>query len=245
MPASKFFAYAADLLRVNSPHITDEPMIAQLKKIGIEPCKSFDMDKVDPAIRNALAKAPEEAQQLMAWKLSPAGQRIPTPWAYTAITISSAPSSLRSVSAQTFLRTPYIPLIWQTRPETNTCFISIRAARRQRTPSGRSRSTTPKASKSQILSMIALSGVIAALTFTGEAIALGIQANVSSLRVLESAFDFDMVRPGWFVLGVGLMVAALDFSCARLANSPSRARARSLTRKPSGKQRAAGSRMIE
>jgi hypothetical protein len=90
MPASKFFAYAADLLRVNSPHITDEPMIAQLKKIGIEPSKSFDMDKVDPAIRNALAKAPEEAQQLMAWKFSPArtaGQRIPTPWAYTAITI--------------------------------------------------------------------------------------------------------------------------------------------------------------
>jgi hypothetical protein len=85
--------------------------------------------------------------------------------------------------------------------------------------------------------------VIAALTFIGEAIALGIQANVSPLRVLQSAFDFDMIRPGWLVLGVGLIVVALDFSCARLANSPSRACARSLTRMPSGKQRAADSRM--
>ena len=91
--------------------------------------------------------------------------------------------------------------------------------------------------------LMALSGVIAALTFIGEAIALGIQANVSPLRVLQSAFDFDMIRPGWLVLGVGLVVVALDFSCARLANSPSRGRARSLTRVPSGKQRAADSRM--
>jgi len=90
---------------------------------------------------------------------------------------------------------------------------------------------------------MALSGVIAALTFIGEAIALGIQANVSPLRVLQSAFDFDMIRPGWLVLGVGLIVVALDFSCARLANSPSRVRARSLTGMPSGKQRAADSRM--
>src|SRR5215510_8651874 len=69
MPAGKFFAYAAELLKVNPPHITDEPMIAQLKKIGIEPGKSFDMERADPAIRNALVSAPEEAQQLMAWKV--------------------------------------------------------------------------------------------------------------------------------------------------------------------------------
>ena len=89
--------------------------------------------------------------------------------------------------------------------------------------------------------LIALSGVIAALTFIGEAIALGIQANVSPLRVLQSAFDFDIIRPGWLVLGVGLIVVALDFSCARFANSSSGARARSLTCVPSRKQRAADS----
>jgi hypothetical protein len=34
MTAAKYFAYAAELLKVNPPHITDEPIIAQLKKIG-------------------------------------------------------------------------------------------------------------------------------------------------------------------------------------------------------------------
>jgi len=79
MPADKFFAYAAELLKVNPPHITDEPMIAQLKKIGIEPGKSFDVAKADHAIRNALANAPEEAQRLMAWKL-PTLARVVNGW---------------------------------------------------------------------------------------------------------------------------------------------------------------------
>jgi hypothetical protein len=42
MPASEFFAYAAELLKVHPPHLTDEPIIAQIKKIGIEPGKDFD-----------------------------------------------------------------------------------------------------------------------------------------------------------------------------------------------------------
>ena len=45
MPAGKYFAYAAELLKVNPPHITDEPIIAQMKRIGIEPGKSFDIEK--------------------------------------------------------------------------------------------------------------------------------------------------------------------------------------------------------
>ena len=70
--------------------------------------------------------------------------------------------------------------------------------------------------------LLALSGVIAALTFIAEAIALGIQANVSPLRVLESALDFEMIRPGFLVLGAGLIIVALDFVCARFAK-PQRA----------------------
>jgi hypothetical protein len=54
MPASQFFAYAAELLKLHPPHLTDEPVIAQLKKIGIEPGKSFDISKVDPAIQRGL-----------------------------------------------------------------------------------------------------------------------------------------------------------------------------------------------
>jgi hypothetical protein len=70
MTADRYFAYAAELLKVNTPHATDQPIIAQLQRIGIEPGKSFDIEKVAPAVRNALRNAPEEAQKLMTWKLS-------------------------------------------------------------------------------------------------------------------------------------------------------------------------------
>ena len=70
MPAAKYFAYAAELLKLHPPHITDQPIIAQMKRIGIEPGKSFDFDKLDPAVKKALESAPEDAQQLMKWKVA-------------------------------------------------------------------------------------------------------------------------------------------------------------------------------
>ena len=70
MPAVKYFTYAAELLKLHPPHSTDQPIIAQMKRIGIEPGKSFDFDKLDPAVKKALESAPEEAQRLMAWKVA-------------------------------------------------------------------------------------------------------------------------------------------------------------------------------
>src|SRR5262249_53670605 len=67
MPADRYFAYAAELLKMNPPHITDQPMIDQLKKLGIEPGKSFVFEKADPTIQKALVSAREDAQKLMAW----------------------------------------------------------------------------------------------------------------------------------------------------------------------------------
>ena len=86
MPADTFFAYAAELLKVNPPHITDQPIIAQLRKIGIEPGQPFDMAKLDPAVRNALANAPQEAQKLMAWKL-PTLARVMNGWSMNTDTM--------------------------------------------------------------------------------------------------------------------------------------------------------------
>ena len=68
MPAGKFFATAAEILKVQPPHITDQPIIALMQRIGIEPGKSFDIDKVDPTIKAGLERAPEDALKLMAWK---------------------------------------------------------------------------------------------------------------------------------------------------------------------------------
>ena len=70
MPAGKFFAYAAEILKLQPPHITDEPILAQMKRIGIERGKSFDIDKVDPAIKAGLETAPKDALKLMAWKVA-------------------------------------------------------------------------------------------------------------------------------------------------------------------------------
>ena len=41
-----------------------------MKRIGIEPGKTFDIDKVDPAVKKALESAPAAAQKLMAWKVT-------------------------------------------------------------------------------------------------------------------------------------------------------------------------------
>lgn len=86
MLAGKYFAYAAELLKVNPPHITDQPIIAQLKKIGFEVGKSFDLDKADPAVRRALENAPSEAQQLMAWKV-PTLARVANHWSMNTDTM--------------------------------------------------------------------------------------------------------------------------------------------------------------
>ena len=50
-----------------------------MRKIGIEPGKSFDMAKVDPAIRGALTGAPEDGKKLMVWKV-PTLARVVNGW---------------------------------------------------------------------------------------------------------------------------------------------------------------------
>ena len=70
MTAAKYFGYAAELLKVNPPHATDQPIITQMNNIGIEVGKSFDFEKLDPPVKKALETVPAEAQALMKWKLA-------------------------------------------------------------------------------------------------------------------------------------------------------------------------------
>ncbi len=79
MTADKFFAYAAELLKLHPPHITDQPIIARLKRIGFEVGQSFDLNALDPALKAALENAPEDAQKLMAWKM-PTLARVANGW---------------------------------------------------------------------------------------------------------------------------------------------------------------------
>ena len=86
MPAGKYFAYAAELMKLHPPHVTDQPIIAQMKRLGIEPGKSFDINNVDAVIRGALEAAPAEGQKLMAWKL-PMLARVANGWSMNTDTM--------------------------------------------------------------------------------------------------------------------------------------------------------------
>ena len=86
MSGDKYFAYAAELLKVNRPHLTDEPIIAQMKRIGIEPGKSLEIDKLSPSTRAALEAAPSSAQKLMEWKV-PTLARVANHWSMNTDTM--------------------------------------------------------------------------------------------------------------------------------------------------------------
>lgn len=86
MAGDKFFAYAAELSKVHPPHITDEPIIARMARIGLEPGKTFDMTKADATIRKAIEDAPAQAQKLMAWKI-PTLARVANHWSMNTDTM--------------------------------------------------------------------------------------------------------------------------------------------------------------
>jgi hypothetical protein len=86
MPAGDYFAYAAELLKLHAPDITDQPMIARLGKIGMEPGKRFDIGTLEPDLRAALEAAPGEAQELMNWKL-PTLARVMKGWSMNTDTM--------------------------------------------------------------------------------------------------------------------------------------------------------------
>jgi hypothetical protein len=86
MVGDRFFAYAAELLKVNPPHITDEPIIARMKRIGLEQGKSFDVARVDATVRKAIGDAPAQAQKLMAWKV-PTLARVANNWSMNTDTM--------------------------------------------------------------------------------------------------------------------------------------------------------------
>jgi hypothetical protein len=79
MPAGNYFAYAAELMRLHPPHITDQPIIARMRRIGIEPGKSFDLGKADPAVKKALERAAPDALKAMRAKI-PTLARVVNGW---------------------------------------------------------------------------------------------------------------------------------------------------------------------
>jgi hypothetical protein len=86
MSGEKYFAYAAELIKLQPPHITDEPILARMKHIGIEPGKSLDLAKLSSAAKKAIGDAPAAAQKLMKWKL-PTLARVANYWSMNTDTM--------------------------------------------------------------------------------------------------------------------------------------------------------------
>jgi len=86
MPAAAYFKYSAELMKVQPPHLVDWSILARMKRIGIEPGKSFEFDMLDPAVQQALEKAPADALKLMKWKI-PTLARLANGWSMNTDTM--------------------------------------------------------------------------------------------------------------------------------------------------------------
>lgn len=86
MVGDKYFNYAFELLKMHGAHLTDEPILAQMKRIGMEPGKSLNFSTLDPVVQKALMDAPSEAQKLMAWKV-PTLARVSNAWSMNTDTM--------------------------------------------------------------------------------------------------------------------------------------------------------------
>ena len=78
MKAGPYFARAAELLNLHPPHITDQPIIARLERIGFEVGKGFDLNAADPAIQKGLKarqRCAEANRRFPQWLGSPMAGR--------------------------------------------------------------------------------------------------------------------------------------------------------------------------
>jgi hypothetical protein len=67
LSATEYFKLLAALMKDNPPAKADAPMVAELKRLGIEPGKDFDPAKLDPAVAKALDGVPKIAvERIMA-----------------------------------------------------------------------------------------------------------------------------------------------------------------------------------
>jgi hypothetical protein len=65
MAAKAYFEYAAELMKQHKPHITDQSIVARMRRIGIEPGRSLDFNKLDPTVQKALNSAAAKGLKLM------------------------------------------------------------------------------------------------------------------------------------------------------------------------------------
>src|SRR5260221_14335645 len=73
-------------MKLKPPHITDQAIIARMKRVGIAVGKSFDLDNADPVVKKALERVPQGAQELMKRK-APTLARVGNGWSMNTDTM--------------------------------------------------------------------------------------------------------------------------------------------------------------
>ena len=86
MSPMTYFKRAVELMKVNPPHLTDWSMIARLERIGIEIGQSYEPEKLDPAVQDALKKAAPDGLKFMHDKI-PTLARVVNGWQMNTDTV--------------------------------------------------------------------------------------------------------------------------------------------------------------
>lgn len=69
MSGQEYFTYAAELMKLHRPHVTDWSQVARRQRIGLKPGQTFEWDALLPAMQEALNAAPAAALQSMRARL--------------------------------------------------------------------------------------------------------------------------------------------------------------------------------
>lgn len=73
MDAATFFAYGFKLLALHPPHLQDQPILARMKRMGLQADLSFQFTELTGAQKSALQSSVEEAYRRMAWRATHQG----------------------------------------------------------------------------------------------------------------------------------------------------------------------------
>jgi hypothetical protein len=86
MPAAAYFTYAAELMKLHPPHVTDWSILARMKRIGLEPGSTFDIETLDPGTQQAVEQAASAGRQAIRAKV-PALAPLVNGWQVSADTM--------------------------------------------------------------------------------------------------------------------------------------------------------------
>jgi hypothetical protein len=79
MPAERFFAYAAEILKQTPPHVTDQPVLARIARIGIIPGEPWEITAVGRTNADAIERGAADGLAFLSEKI-PTLARVVNGW---------------------------------------------------------------------------------------------------------------------------------------------------------------------